>query len=247
MNFRLNRALPAAATAVLALTGATAWGAFQVQENYSVNQTWTPGFVQSSAPNMPPQFIQGSEIGTEQSLVQTFTPETDYNFVSVEFRYEILAPPSFGNSFLIFNLYALSEGPTAPTIDVGPGGSGLLNSGGGFSYNPTSSTLNTLTNMVFALEGGGIPLQAGVTYAFEVFADEVDFAMLNIDSTPGIGGQAYRNYEAIDGIDLLLAIYDTNILENNDPDPPGPIIPEPASGALLLGALGLLAFRRCLR
>ncbi|MEM0967492.1 MAG: hypothetical protein AAGJ81_15195 [Verrucomicrobiota bacterium] len=247
MITRRNRFFAAGILAVFPLSSPMVLGSgFQVKELYSVNETWTPGFVQSTAPNMPAGFNGGfANSGNQTSLVQTFTPETDYNFVSVEFRYTLSEVPAI-DTFLIFNLYPLTSGPDAPNIEV-QGGDGLLNDSGGFSYTPTETTFFTDSNMVFALEGEGVPLEAGTTYAFEVFVDLNEFDMQTGPSTSGIGGQFYRNYEEIEGVDLLLAIYDTNILA--DGNPAGPDIPEPASIALWLsiGALFFTVRRRARR
>jgi hypothetical protein len=209
--------------------------ALLVTENYSSDTGWTAGFVQSTYSAMSGTYGGTGVGGSDATLYEAFTPTSNYDLVSVEFRYNITALGTTAPT-LNFNLYEVATvtDPADPLVLIG---AGLLNSGAGIDYTPAQLAASNQTHMAITFTDSDVySLTSGTSYALAITASDVTFGMARRSGGGDIGGYGYKDLSPLNssGRDLMLSTYDTALVA----------IPEPSTVALLLGGLGSLFLLR---
>ncbi len=198
-----------------------------VSENYSTDAGFTSGFVQSTYSAMSGTYAGTPINGTGATLYEMFTPTSDYDLVSLEFRYEVSALGTTPN--LNFNLYTIPSPPVA-TADNLVLGSALL--GSGIDFTPTALA-SGITNMAVTFtDADVISLTNGNSYAIAITASDVTWEMRRRGGGNEAGGYGYKDLAPLNsgGRAYLISFYDTAV------------IPEPSSLFLLIGGFAVLGF-----
>ncbi|WFB36205.1 PEP-CTERM sorting domain-containing protein [Kiritimatiellota bacterium B12222] len=203
-----------------------------VTENYSEGAGFTPGYVQSTYGGMSGTYTGSPVSGDDATLYEIFTPGSDYDLVSLEFRYEIDA---LGTSpTLNFNVYEIPALPASPADNMVLG-SALL--GAGLDYTPLALTNGSdVNNMAVAFtEGDILSLTSGTSYAIAITASDMEWNMARRGGGNEAGGYGYKNLVPLhsSGRALMVSFYDSAV------------IPEPSSLILVVaGIVGMGLFRK---